>query len=596
MHNAYSIVFIFFAAVFWLAGLLACLLYLKRFKNYKDVCRPYEKIRDNYILHTRETEKARYRNAYQQILTNCGKKDCSEYELAQYLAEQETEARAKGQELSIIGRRLSHIVSMVHEKNAAPLMPDLETLSHLTRNRERTRPEFAAIGISASALLVIGLCGTLWCISDELQHSGENLLPVLANSLWPSMISVAGYVILIICRGVLSARFETALMRLNNLTLSLFEPVFQPLTHMGQAQQEFETMLSERQITPQQLFHSMEQAWRGNALPEVFGNMHGMVQFYRSSIAEYLQALPDVQNILRQLYYLQKRQIYFNKRLAQYRAAVVSLLQNNTVRLAGFSAVISQLSTAVTKLHDMVPVDIRGAEAVARLETNALLSLQRIRNLHSVCNELHELINSFAQTTSTLETHITRLQEVRHRRVDIETDMQAQLAELAQIAGRLSATADKCRQSMVQAQQQAAPFLQESEETLKTVRWEQERTGMLAEQQSQQLEPNFRQLRSEWKHFAKRINRDVSAPSSRSGCLGLILESVLSLGFAVTVGTTIAIVGLSSWWWGDSEPEGATPTQTETPKGAKVHRRTSAPGKKQTSSSLYTQGEIKERR
>lgn len=135
---------------------------------------------------------------------------------------------------SMIGRRLLVICSMAQRNSSTSAMPALEELEQLTREHELTRISVWMLRSITNIILMCGICGTLWGVSEQLGNMSEQLgnnkieLDAIVKSLGPSMVAVPSFILLCILQGIFHGMLEVQIKRLDDLTLSIFVPLFLP--------------------------------------------------------------------------------------------------------------------------------------------------------------------------------------------------------------------------------------------------------------------------------------------------------------------------------------------------------------------------------
>ena len=129
------------------------------------------------------------------------------------------------EERSFIEERVRVMSSAVRESNEGSMLPPLEDLEQLTREKETSRRSYLTLRGVSSIMLMLGICGTLWSV-EGLNYKGGN--EELAKCLVPSMICIVVYIVFVVWRGKLIGQFEGLMKRLDEFTMCYLIPAMQP--------------------------------------------------------------------------------------------------------------------------------------------------------------------------------------------------------------------------------------------------------------------------------------------------------------------------------------------------------------------------------
>ncbi len=124
------------------------------------------------------------------------------------------------------------------EKQVTP--PQLQDMHRMTLQEMQSRPAPTWLRITASVLLIIGICGTLWgvhaCIGN--QHGATSQLAALGSALEPSKFAVLFTVLLYVGQSWYLMRLERFICYLDRLTMTKFLPDLQPASSFSQTMQQ----------------------------------------------------------------------------------------------------------------------------------------------------------------------------------------------------------------------------------------------------------------------------------------------------------------------------------------------------------------------
>lgn len=182
------------------------------------------------LRHARETALLAIAELLGEKWSNTGEEPV--YRLDQLLLGLES----KGKGLDVIQERLALITCMVNERNVIRMMPLLDDLKDITQEREARHPSMVVLSLSASLVLLVGICGTLWNIDGDCLTQ-LNLLPMVLE---PSKWAIIVCIIMHILKAVCAYKLESLFTRMDKLTMSLFIPLFTPVSTLHQDLQKLQ--------------------------------------------------------------------------------------------------------------------------------------------------------------------------------------------------------------------------------------------------------------------------------------------------------------------------------------------------------------------
>lgn len=164
--------------------------------------------------------------------------------LKSLILEREDKSEIPNLEQSLVYSRLNEIYRVLHrdheesdgesEKRVTP--PQLQDLHRMTLQEMQSRKAPTCLRITASVLLIIGICGTLWgvhaCIGNHQGASSQ--LAALGTALEPSKYAVAFTVLLYVLQSYYLMRLERFICYLDRLTMTKFLPDLQPASGFAQ--------------------------------------------------------------------------------------------------------------------------------------------------------------------------------------------------------------------------------------------------------------------------------------------------------------------------------------------------------------------------
>lgn len=130
--------------------------------------------------------------------------------------------------LTPIQERLALITSMVKETNVFRTMPMLDDLKEISRERELRHMSLMLLTLSASTVLLAGICGTLCSIDHGHLADILKLKEVLNPSKWAIGVCVVLYFLKVGYEYALEKMFT----RMDEVTMTLFLPLFRPSTSL----------------------------------------------------------------------------------------------------------------------------------------------------------------------------------------------------------------------------------------------------------------------------------------------------------------------------------------------------------------------------
>lgn len=347
---------------------------------------------------------------------------------------------------SMIGMRLLVICSMTQRSSASPAMPALEELEQLTREYELTRgPVWMLRGIT-NIILMCGICGTLWGVSQQLDKNVFNLSDMV-NSLWPSMVAVVGFIILCLLQGLFHGRLESQIKRLDDLTLSVFVPLFLPESPWLRHEEACRRAANNLHITILQKDAKTFCAFlKKSLLPKA--------QAYREGMEECARVLwATGALLLRRASGLMQRR----KRMASRRRA-----------LAGALVLVLELARAAEERYEqmhrhmsMVLAELGRLAPPLQAHCRALGDKKQQRRVNRVTKNVTRL----AQYSSPKATLISLIQNIEEFRKQIQRSL-ADLAELHRRVKKAGIALEEYEQELTRQTRQATELTRQGEQLL----------------------------------------------------------------------------------------------------------------------------------
>ena len=157
------------------------------------------------------------------------------------------ESREEGQELkpvfehTLVGDRLVCIKkyyerAVMEEGRSIP--PRLQDLHRMTEQALTSRSSVGCLRFMSNALLILGICGTLWCVHGVM-GGAANKIASMGEALVPSGTAVAATIVLLFMRSVFESRSERFLSRLDDLTMCYILPRMQTMGKFSENLQKF---------------------------------------------------------------------------------------------------------------------------------------------------------------------------------------------------------------------------------------------------------------------------------------------------------------------------------------------------------------------
>lgn len=180
-------------------------------------------LRAIYRIHSEHKFLEREKNGKHGALTATS---CDENVLRNWYDEMENKACGKRH----LCRRVDTMLkALENDPTAVKELPELHDLHELTLQDELGRGSPATLRIVISFLLILGILGTLTGVHGVVGTDlGENLTGAMADALLPSMLAVGSTVVLMLLRGVYSAKVDAFLEELDFFTMTVLAPRLQP--------------------------------------------------------------------------------------------------------------------------------------------------------------------------------------------------------------------------------------------------------------------------------------------------------------------------------------------------------------------------------
>lgn len=150
---------------------------------------------------------------------------------------------------TLVGRRVENILfalarnksengegSRATRKAVAP--PQMQDLHRMTQQLVYSRGWPTVLNVCSSILLIVGICGTLWGVHSVLQVSHFDISK-MPDALNPSKWAVFLTVILVILRGIFSAKVDRSIWELDRLTMMHILPDLLPASDINVALGKF---------------------------------------------------------------------------------------------------------------------------------------------------------------------------------------------------------------------------------------------------------------------------------------------------------------------------------------------------------------------
>lgn len=150
------------------------------------------------------------------------------------------EEHQKDRHLHLAKRVDTMLLSLENDPTKAKELPELHDLHELTLQDELGYTGSATLRTVISFLLILGILGTLTGVHGVVSDSSSevDLISRMAGALLPSMVAVGSTVVLMLLRGVYSAKVDAFLEQLDFYTMTVLSPRLQPASDTQRSKNE----------------------------------------------------------------------------------------------------------------------------------------------------------------------------------------------------------------------------------------------------------------------------------------------------------------------------------------------------------------------
>lgn len=618
MFSATSTPFILLVIGLCIASGIGVVAFLRRLATEQKAMQPYQGIRDVFLAGlaaARDAAAVRSEAEQQKRIEQCftrARADlarCLNLEVLDADSAPKTAehlaiallAAEKQQPLRTVERRLLAIAAMVRERNAEPLMPSLNDLTELSRNYEHNRVSMCAWRIAANTVLVSGICGTMWGVSNklaELQNAGETFsIHSLSEALVPGMYAVFFYIIMMGVMGVIEGRLERLLQRLDALTMSLFIPLFQPLSLMDKEHRRFLQIL--------QLGHAL-QGVNGENLGqymeklqnEVQEGMHGAMSSFSAYIDRLDRSLAALMRHLGVYADDQLNVLTMSERLSALAGDIAAKLRAYQITMRdamrdylSFSALLNDLGNLLRRAAGDRQVTM---DAVSRIDDN----LKKLEKIHETCKKLAEQHLVYEKQLGTITGAFEQLASLRRAHSDAEMDLQGVLQSMLSHVQQLKRYSASGVLQDNSTAAKAAEFRIVAEEISTDADLARLQITELRSGHFNLLETQFREFREQIRNYLHSLEGIVTQGGNPD--IPVYVRNATKIAAAALLAGALA---LGIWLWpstaaGEKQPQ-ATPTRhtAQQPAKKKVQKNTKpAQQKAEQTESVQTPRKSKEKK
>lgn len=179
-----------------------------------------------------------------------------------------------------------------YQKNSQDETPQLQDLHRNSFSKmENAGPAFILRALT-SVLLIVGICGTLWCVHTCLAGGNQvlNNLSLLGNALNPSKWAISFTIVLLILRGIYRLRVSRLLWHLDNFTIKRIIP---DLQQRGDISQTLDQLINSLNEVKKQMksFSSSVSAFQNTA-----ESLGAVTEAIESSNADFKDQIQNVQD------------------------------------------------------------------------------------------------------------------------------------------------------------------------------------------------------------------------------------------------------------------------------------------------------------
>lgn len=142
---------------------------------------------------------------------------------------------------TLVGDRLLSIKkyyerAKLEEGRSVP--PRLQDLHRMTEQSLMSRTSVSWLRFMTNVLLILGICGTLWCVHEVMGGTGDKIAR-MSEALLPSGTAVAATIVLLCLRSIFESRAERFLSKLDDMTMCYILPGMQSAGKFKESLQDF---------------------------------------------------------------------------------------------------------------------------------------------------------------------------------------------------------------------------------------------------------------------------------------------------------------------------------------------------------------------
>ena len=116
--------------------------------------------------------------------------------------------------------------------------PRLQDLHRMTEQSLMSRTSVSWLRFMTNVLLILGICGTLWCVHEVMGGTGDKIAR-MSEALLPSGTAVAATIVLLCLRSIFESRAERFLSKLDDMTMCYILPGMQSAGKFKESLQDF---------------------------------------------------------------------------------------------------------------------------------------------------------------------------------------------------------------------------------------------------------------------------------------------------------------------------------------------------------------------
>lgn len=335
---------------------------------------------------------------------------------AWYQAEKESPREAKTRSRYHLSKRVDTMLqALENDPTKAKELPELHDLHELTLQDELGYASSATLRTVISFLLILGILGTLTGVhSVVLNDAGAALTRAMASALLPSMLAVGSTVVLMLLRGVYSAKVDAFLEELDFYTMTVLSPRLQPASdtqrNKGELKKAIDTFSKNadkiKTASDELKEHTGELSKGIQAFSEAMAHMQSLVQDAESLESSFEQeASLDIANLTTRMQTLESNMKSMEKANGNMADHIAVLREKGMNAKAGYDQLHRAIELAGTRLSD---------------------SLAMVNQLTETSGEL----KNYAEIITLYDDRLTKLFEQKQSISDIYT---AVLADVTQV-------------------------------------------------------------------------------------------------------------------------------------------------------------------